>query len=206
MPMSVGAMKRDYCAYYPIPCLKEAIMSNQPNISLEEALALLKQKDEELAQARAKAKAEEENAKAKAEEAKEARRVAKEAKAHAKALEKSRPAGVLVKMAEAIIALSKEAMNGKLAPYGGSDAEALGKRTALCISKGFTKATLFTALLAALGKDEAHPDAPLHRATIDAQMGKRINERLAQMGVQMASGRGEGQKELRYMAFAITKG
>lgn len=180
-------------------------MSNKPNISLEEALALLKQKDDELAQARAKAKAEEENAKAKAEEAKEARRVANEAKAHAKALEKSRPAGVLVKLAESLIAMSKKRLGDKLPAYGGSDAASLGKRTALCIEKGFTKSELLPILLEALGKNEAHPDAPLHEATLHAQLPTRIQSRLEPLGVMLAKGRGEGQKEMRFLCLALPK-
>lgn len=195
MPMSVGAMKRDYCAHYPIPCLKEAIMSNKLDItqmdfsslSPEEIKALVSQLQQT------------------AKDAKEAERAANKARKEAEKALKNRPAGVLVKLAESIVQLSKERLGGKLQPYGGTDAASLGKRTAACIQHGWTKDELLVVLLEALGKNEAHEDAPLHRATIGAQIPKRIQSRLDAFGVQLASGRGEGQKELRYLAFSAPK-
>lgn len=138
-----------------------------------------------------------------AKDAREAERAAKKAQREAEKALKNRPAGVLVKLDEAAIGLSKERLGGKLLPYGGTDAASLGKRTAACIQHGYTKGELLAALLAALGKDESHEDAPRHAATIDAQSGKRQNERLIKQGIQIASGRGEGQKELRYLAFIV---
>lgn len=140
-----------------------------------------------------------------AKDAKEAERAAKKAKAEAEKALKSRPAGVLVKLADSIVALSKERLDGKLRPYGGTDAASLGKRTAACIEYGWTKDELLSVLLAALGKSESHEDAPLHRATIGAQIPSRIQKRLEPMGVMLASGRGEKQKELRYLAFIAPK-
>ena len=140
-----------------------------------------------------------------AKDAKEAERAAKKAKAEAEKALKNRPAGVLVKLAESIVQLSKERLGGKLQPYGGTDAASLGKRTAACITHGFTKDELLISLLKALGKDEAHEDAPLHRATIGAQIPSRIQSRLEPLGVMLASGRGEKQKELRYLAFLAPK-
>lgn len=140
-----------------------------------------------------------------AKDAKEAERAAKKAKAEAEKALKARPTGVLVRLAESIVQLSKERLDGKLRPYGGTDAASLGKRTALCIEYGWTKDELLVVLLAALGKDEAHEDAPLHRATIGAQIPTRIQKRLEPLGVMLASGRGEKQKELRYLAFIAPK-
>lgn len=162
-------------------------LSNLSNLSPEEIKSLIGQLQEQ------------------AKAAKEAERKAKAAAREAEKALKNRPAGVLVKLAESILALSKERMNGKLAPYGGADAASLGKRTALCIEKGWTKDELLSILLTALGKDEAHEDGPLHRATIGAQIPSRIQSRLAPMGVMLASGRGEKQKELRYLAFLAPK-
>lgn len=180
-------------------------MANYENISLEEALALLKQKDEEAKAAREEAKRTNEEAQRKAKEAKEARAKAKEAEAKAKALEKSRPAGVLVKLAESLLAMSKARLGDKLPAYGGSDAASLGKRTALCIEKGFTKSELLPVLLEALGKSLEHEDAPLHEATIHAQLPTRIQSRLEPLGVMLAKGRGEGQKEMRFLCLALPK-
>ena len=140
-----------------------------------------------------------------AKDAKEAERAAKKAKAEAEKALKARPAGVLQKLAESIVALSKERMGGKLQPYGGMDKDSLGRRTSACIVHGWTKDELLSALLKALKKDEAHEDAPLHRATIGAQIPTRIQSRLEPLGVMLASGRGEKQKELRYMAFLAPK-
>lgn len=140
-----------------------------------------------------------------AKDAREAERNAKKAAREAEKALKSRPAGVLVKLADSIVALSKERLDGKLRPYGGTDAASLGKRTAACIEYGWTKDELLSVLLKALGKDEAHEDAPLHRATIGAQIPSRIQKRLEPMGVMLASGRGEKQKELRYLAFIAPK-
>lgn len=162
-------------------------LENLSNLSPEEIKSLISQLQEQ------------------AKTAKEAERKAKAAAREAEKALKNRPAGVLVKLAESIVALSKERMGGKLAPYGGTDAASLGKRTALCIEKGFTKDELLVILLKALGKDEAHEDAPLHRATIGAQIPSRIQSRLEPLGVMLASGRGEKQKELRYLAFLAPK-
>ena len=140
-----------------------------------------------------------------AKDAREAERKAKAAAREAEKALKSRPAGVLVKLAESIVQLSKERLGGKLMPYGGTDAASLGKRTAACITHGFTKDELLLVLLKALGKDEAHEDAVLHRATIGAQIPSRIQSRLEPLGVMLASGRGEKQKELRYLAFLAPK-
>lgn len=147
--------------------------------------------------------AEADNAKKALKAAQEKERAAKKAAQEAEKALRARPAGVLVKMDEAAIGLSKERLGGKLHPYGGTDAASLGKRTMLCIQHGYTKGELLAALLAALGKDASHEDAPRHAATIDAQSGRRQNERLAKQGIQIASGRGEGQKELRYLAFVL---
>lgn len=137
--------------------------------------------------------------------AQEKERAAKKAAQEAEKALKARPAGVLVKLAESLLAMSKAQLGDKLPSYGGSDAASLGKRTALCIEKGFTKSELLPVLLEALGKSLEHEDAPLHEATIHAQLPTRIQSRLEPLGVMLAKGRGEGQKEMRFLCLALPK-
>lgn len=140
-----------------------------------------------------------------AKNAKEAERAAKKAQKEAEKALKSRPAGVLVRLAESLILMSKERLGDKLPAYGDNSPAALGKRTALCIEKGFTKGELLPVLLEALGKSLEHEDAPLHEATIHAQLPTRIQSRLEPLGVMLAKGRGEGQKEMRFLCLALPK-
>lgn len=140
-----------------------------------------------------------------AKDARKAELAAKKAQKEAEKALKARPAGVLQKLAESLLAMSKARLGEKLPAYGGSDAAALGKRTALCIEKGFTKSELLPVLLEALGKSLEHEDAPLHEATINAQLPTRIQSRLEALGVVLAKGRGEGQKEMRFLCLALPK-
>lgn len=172
-------------------------MANQLNINEMDA-AQLKAALEAL-------QAEANSAKKALKAAQEKERAAKKAAQEAEKALKARPAGVLVKLAESLIAMSKARLGDKLPAYGGTDAASLGKRTALCIEKGFTKGELLPVLLEALGKNEAHPDAPLHEATLHAQLPTRIQSRLEPLGVMLAKGRGEGQKEMRFLCLALPK-
>lgn len=138
-----------------------------------------------------------------AKDAREAERAAKKAQKEAEKALKSRPAGVIVKLAESLIAMSKERLGGKIPAYGGTDSTSLAKRTALCVEKGFTKGELLPVLLKALNKDESHEDAPLHEATIGAQLPTRIQSRLEPLGYRLAKGRGDGQKEMRFLVLSI---
>ena len=162
-----------------------AIIENLSNLSPEEIKSLIGQLQEQ------------------AKTAKEAERKAKAAAREAEKALKARPSGVLVKLAESLLSMSKERTGGKLPAYGGTDGASLGKRASLCIEKGFTKKELLLVLLKALGKDEAHPDAPNHEATIGAQLPTRIQSRLEPMGYRLAKARGEGQTEMRFLLFSI---
>lgn len=137
--------------------------------------------------------------------AQEKERAAKKAAQEAEKALKARPAGVLVKLAESLLAMSKARLGDKLPAYGDNSPAALGKRSALCIEKGFTKSELLPVLLEALGKSLEHEDAPLHEATIHAQLPTRIQSRLEPLGVMLAKGRGEGQKEMRFLCLALPK-
>lgn len=168
-------------------------MANYDEMSVEELKAALqKAKENERAAAEALKKS------------KEKERAAKKAAQEAEKALKARPSGVLVRLAESLIAMSKERL-GNIPPYGDDSPEALGKRSSLCIVKGFTKGELLPVLLESLGKDEAHADAPLHEATIHAQLPTRIQSRLEPLGYKLAKGRGEGQKEMRFLCLALPK-
>ena len=170
-------------------------MANQLNINEMDAAQLkaaLEALQNEAIQARKALKA-----------AQEKERAAKKAAQEAEKALKARPSGVLVKLAESLLSMSKERTGGKLPAYGGTDGASLGKRASLCIEKGFTKKELLPVLLKALGKDEAHPDAPNHEATIHAQLPTRIQSRLEPMGYRLAKARGEGQTEMRFLLFSI---
>lgn len=75
------------------------------------------------------------------------------------------------------------------------------ERIALCYEKGKSKEQILSLLLAKLGKDENHADAPLHLATLNVQLGKRILPRLEAKGYSLSSVRADGEKFSLYLAF-----
>ena len=75
------------------------------------------------------------------------------------------------------------------------------QRIAACYEKGKSKEEILSLLLAKLGKDETHEDAPLHAATLNVQLGKRILPRLETKGLSLCSVRADGEKFSLYLAF-----
>lgn len=75
------------------------------------------------------------------------------------------------------------------------------QRIAACYEHGKSKEEILSLLLAKLGKDETHEDAPLHMATLGVQLGKRILPRLEAKGLSLCSVRADNAKFSLYLAF-----
>ena len=75
------------------------------------------------------------------------------------------------------------------------------EKIALCFEKGKSKEELLSLLLVKLGKEENHVDAPLHAATLNVQLGKRILPRLEAKGYSLSSVRADNAKYSLYLAF-----
>lgn len=133
-------------------------------------------------------------------EEKKARRAAdkaaKEALAEEKRLAKkqAKEGGVI---ASIVAVLESFAENGE----GLSKAQ----RIALAYEKGKSKEAILGLLLEKLGKSLEHEDAPLHAATLNVQLGKRILPRLEAKGMTLCSVRADNAKYSLYLAFKESK-
>lgn len=75
------------------------------------------------------------------------------------------------------------------------------QRIACCYEKGKSKEAILGLLLEKLGKSLEHEDAPLHAATLNVQLGKRILPRLEAKGMTLCSVRADNAKFSLYLAF-----
>lgn len=75
------------------------------------------------------------------------------------------------------------------------------ERIALCYEHGKSKEAILGLLLEKLGKGPEHEDAPLHLATLNVQLGKRILPRLEAKGLSLCSVRADNAKFSLYLAF-----
>lgn len=75
------------------------------------------------------------------------------------------------------------------------------QRIAACYEQGKSKEEILALLLAKLGKSLEHEDAPLHAATLNVQLGKRILPRLEAKSMSLCSVRADGEKFSLYLAF-----
>ena len=75
------------------------------------------------------------------------------------------------------------------------------QRIALAYEKGKSKEAILGLLLEKLGKSLEHEDAPLHAATLNVQLGKRILPRLEAKGLSLCSVRADNAKFSLYLAF-----
>lgn len=80
---------------------------------------------------------------------------------------------------------------------GLSKAEKIAKAYEL----GKSKEAILGMLLEKLGKSLEHEDAPLHAATLNVQLGKRILPRLEAKGMSLCSVRADNAKFSLYLAF-----
>lgn len=119
-------------------------------------------------------------------------KAAKEALAEEKRLAKkqAKEGGVI---ASIVAVLESFAENGK----GLSKAQ----RIACCYEHGKSKEAILGLLLEKLGKSLEHEDAPLHAATLNVQLGKRILPRLEAKGLSLCSVRADNAKFSLYLAF-----
>ena len=119
-------------------------------------------------------------------------KAAKEALAEEKRLAKkqAKEGGVIASIVSVLLSYAE---NG----VGKSKAE----RIALAYEKGKSKEELLSLLLAKLGKEEDSVDAPLHMATLNVQLGKRIAPRLEAKGYSLSSVRADNAKYSLYLAF-----
>lgn len=79
------------------------------------------------------------------------------------------------------------------------------QKIALCYEKGKSKEAILGMLLEKLGKSLEHEDAPLHAATLNVQLGKRILPRLEAKGLSLCSVRADNAKFSLYLAFREAK-
>ena len=79
------------------------------------------------------------------------------------------------------------------------------ERIALAYEKGKSKEAILGLLLEKLGKSLEHEDAPLHAATLNVQLGKRILPRLEAKGLTLCSVRADNAKFSLYLAFKEEK-
>ena len=75
------------------------------------------------------------------------------------------------------------------------------QRIALAYEHGKSKEAILGLLLEKLGKSLEHEDAPLHAATLNVQLGKRILPRLEAKGLSLCSVRADNAKFSLYLAF-----
>lgn len=75
------------------------------------------------------------------------------------------------------------------------------ERIAKAYELGKSKEAILGMLLEKLGKSLEHEDAPLHAATLNVQLGKRILPRLEAKGLSLCSVRADGEKFSLYLAF-----
>ena len=75
------------------------------------------------------------------------------------------------------------------------------QRIACCYEHGKSKEEILSLLLEKLGKSEDSQDAPLHAATLNVQLGKRILPRLEAKGMTLCSVRADNAKYSLYLAF-----
>lgn len=75
------------------------------------------------------------------------------------------------------------------------------QRIAACYEQGKSKEAILGLLLEKLGKGPEHEDAPLHAATLNVQLGKRILPRLEAKGLSLCSVRADNAKFSLYLAF-----